>query len=93
MKRYPKTYKVCCSIHGKGNGCFVCDHLRSQSGKGYYCADDQKNPYPDAWCADCDRIYLEEGGWTDKAVETAFFRLVCHRCYPEVKRRNVLRLL
>lgn len=84
-----KKETVHCAVHGDGIPCYVCNHICSQMGKGFFCAD-PANPLSEAWCAECEKIIEKEGEWTKRALESAYFRLVCDQCYPVIKERNRL---
>ena len=41
-----------------------------------------------AWCNDCEKIRIKENGFTDKAMESVKLKLVCEKCYFEIKETN-----
>lgn len=82
------SLKVDCPIHGKSFATFVCQHLVNGKGRGFFFADDPSDSHPDAWCADCEQIRDEEGGWTDRAEDFAKVTVLCAGCYEVVKSRN-----
>jgi hypothetical protein len=78
-----------CDRHGQGRMAFVCQHLVGGSGLGFFHSDN--GPYPDAWCGDCDDLMMQTGHWTAKAECVAGIKIVCHRCYVNIRRRNRVR--
>jgi hypothetical protein len=38
-----------------------------------------------AWCAECHEHYELEGDWTDMTEPFAAFRVVCEKCFWEVR--------
>jgi hypothetical protein len=78
-----------CGVHGTREATFVCGHVTRGAGLGWVTADDPGNPYPHAWCRDCDRVLAEEGfAWNDRSEAFAQIRMVCAGCYEEFRRRN-----
>jgi hypothetical protein len=83
--------KVQCDIHGENHEAFVCSHLVGEpSGIGFNCADaTPDNPYPDAWCDDCDLILQAHGGeWNDEVEALIKISLICSGCYNRARARN-----
>jgi len=81
--------RVHCERHGPASATFVCQHLVCGSGLGFFCADDPADPYPDAWCGQCERVREREGGeWNDSSEAFAKITLLCHHCYEAARRRN-----
>jgi hypothetical protein len=80
---------VHCDKHGTGYAAFVCRHLLHGSGRGFFCSDN--GPCPDAWCAACDALMMQTGHWTEEAEKFAGIRVVCNRCYRNIRRRNLVR--
>lgn len=84
---------VHCERHGDRREAFVCDHLLHGMNQGFFSADEEGNPYPDAWCAKCEQIRLVHGGssgeWNETSEALLKVRLVCGDCYGEIKQRNL----
>lgn len=78
--------EVECDRHGVGYAAFACQHLVGGSRLGFFHSDN--GPYPDAWCGDCDDLMMMKGHWTAKAEKFAGIKIVCHRCYVNIRRRN-----
>lgn len=84
---------VTCEAHGDRQAAFVCQHLFSGSGLGFNWAEDSENPdahCPDAWCDACNTAFEAAGEWTESAMALANIKLVCDRCYEQMRKRNWL---
>jgi len=81
-----------CDEHGPSYSTFMCGHLVTGSGLGFYCSVEDDDPYPDAWCAQCNKVMLEENGWNDRSEAYTQIKLVCHHCYSNVKSRNQIKM-
>jgi hypothetical protein len=71
----------------------MCKHLLLDSGLGVFSDPEQPNdPYPDAWCSECERIRIEKGvsGMFNDDYARSVFKLVCGECYKEIKARNLI---
>lgn len=81
------NWEVSCQTHGKSFATYLCQHLADATGIGFFHAESSDiDPFPDAWCVECEEILQKEGEWTDSALKTANFRLVCAHCYPRARR-------
>ncbi len=79
--------KVNCRSHGDSYATYLCQHLADSTGVGFFHADHtDQDPYPDAWCVECEEALQRYGEWNEKALETASFRLICAGCYPKAKK-------
>jgi hypothetical protein len=80
---------VHCGRHGDNREAFMCKHLLEGSDLGFFCdTDDASNPYPDAWCSECERVRGESKEFKDDYAR-AVIKLVCGECYMEIKARHV----
>jgi hypothetical protein len=77
-----------CTHHGPSQTIFVCQHLPRGAGVGFNPATDPGNPRPNAWCDACDRMLVQERGWTDRAEAMAKIVVICASCYDIVEERN-----
>ena len=80
-----------CGQHGERCATFVCHHLAYGSGLGFFHAFDAENPddpWPDAWCAECDRVLMEEGEWNERSEAFAKITAICSGCYERARERN-----
>lgn len=76
-----------CDTHGDSWQAFVCNHLaESEAGLGFNRGEpSEDDPFPNAWCDNCDLIYQVHG---DEAQELIEIRLVCSHCYELARIRN-----
>lgn len=82
-----------CVEHGKARKAFVCQHLVTGSGLGFLDSGVRPdNPFPDAWCSDCESVRVAEGGesgdWNDRSAAFAQVKLVCSHCYVRIRGQN-----
>jgi hypothetical protein len=49
---------------------------------------DDENPFPDAWCDECEVICAAHGGWSDEAQKLTKIALLCSGCYERARIRN-----
>jgi hypothetical protein len=81
---------VHCASHGETAQTFVCVHLKGDSsGLGFNSEEiDDENPFPDAWCDNCEIIRAAHNGWSDEAQELVKIALLCSVCYERARIRN-----
>lgn len=81
---------VQCDTHGEPEKTYVCAHLAGDStGLGFNSdnpTDD--NPFPSAWCDDCEIIREAHGEWNDESQKLTKIVLLCARCYERTRIRN-----
>jgi hypothetical protein len=80
-----------CNRHGDNREALMCKHLLHGSRQGFlFDAEELDNPFPDAWCSECERVRTEKGesGVFSDEYACANFKLVCGECYQEIKARN-----
>ncbi len=81
--------KVACASHGLGQQTFICEHLVLDPQQKWFSDEPSvAQPWPDAWCARCDELYQERGGWNDENSSRLKIKLVCHRCYQSLRERE-----
>jgi len=82
--------KIHCDTHGETDQTFVCTHLVGEdTGLGFNRNDPtDDNPFPDAWCDNCEIIRASHGGWEDTPSELTKIRLLCSGCYERARIRN-----
>ena len=82
--------KVQCDTHGESEKTYVCAHLvGEETGLGFNRNDPtEENPFPDAWCDNCEIIRAAHGGWDEESEELASIRLLCSECYERARIRN-----
>jgi len=58
-------------------------------GLGFRCDEPTaEDPFPDAWCDDCDIIYRAHNGWTEESEKLVKVSLLCSGCYERIRIRN-----
>ena len=80
-----------CDTHGETPKTFVCSHLADTSSAGLGFNRDEPsehNPFPDAWCDDCEVVFQAHGGWTEETKGLATIRMLCSGCYERARVRN-----
>jgi hypothetical protein len=80
-----------CDTHGENHEAFVCSHLVGYSfGRGFHRAEPTNaDPFPDAFCDDCQLIYESHGcEWNDEVKALINISLICSRCYNHTRARN-----
>jgi hypothetical protein len=85
-----------CSQHGKIRAAFICQHLTKDTRTGF---EESFPTFPgipldeeeelQAWCDDCEKIRAKYDGWNDESMELTKIKLVCERCYFEIKEFNM----
>jgi hypothetical protein len=82
------TDKIECDTHGQAFTTFVCQHLVGGEGLEWHSTEpDEENPWPDAWCGECNAAFEREGEWNEKSESEVRIKIVCHRCYESTKAR------
>ncbi|AUC79958.1 hypothetical protein CW736_11550 [Nonlabens sp. MB-3u-79] len=85
-----------CSVHGKIRKAFICQHLNTNQKTGFEEAFetyrgmelDEEDDFQ-AWCSKCEKTRIKTDGWNDESMEFAKIKLVCERCYFEIKEINL----
>ena len=82
--------KVDCENDGEGYESWVCQHLFDNPAQAWFSRDPTSaNPWPDAWCASCDNIFLRDGAWTDDNSACTGIKLICHYCYERRRTQEI----
>jgi hypothetical protein len=91
-----KNLYIECSAHQKQRVAFVCKHLIGATKVGFNEAfetfEDMELADDDdfqAWCNKCEVIRQREGEWNDTSMAFAEIKLVCEKCYFEMKELNL----
>src|SRR5262245_51967658 len=77
-----------CDHHGNCYATFVCRHLASGQGRGFFTANVDDDPKPDAWCFACEQVLKAVGTWNDESESFAGISLLCSGCYDDARQRN-----
>jgi hypothetical protein len=73
--------------HGSGAGTpatFICRHLANGSGRGFHLQPDEEDPWPDAWCDECEHRLAQDGGWSEGAFLESM-TTVCGGCWDRAR--------
>ena len=86
--RVPDT--ILCDTHGESDKAYVCTHLVGETaGLGFnHRKPTKRNPFPDAWCDDCELICAAHGGWNEESEKLTKIGLICSGCYERARIRN-----
>ena len=83
---------VNCAAHGETQAAFVCRHLvGAVRSSGPAIGFNEPSPLgdePQAWCAECDTVYLDEGEWNDVSEGFAGVTLICSGCFADLKQTH-----
>ena len=84
------TNKIQCQTHGECEETFVCSHLVGDTvGLGFNRDQpSQENPFPDAWCDDCELIRAAHNGWNEESEKLFKIELLCSGCYERANIRH-----
>jgi tetratricopeptide (TPR) repeat protein len=80
---------VPCATHGASRQTYVCQHLVTGKNLGFITAEAPGEEFPDAWCGDCERVRIAEGGdWNERSEAFASVTMICSRCYVAAREKN-----
>jgi hypothetical protein len=81
---------VQCARHGEHQKTYVCTHLAGEEvGLGFNTSEPtRENPFPDAWCDDCELIRARQDGWNEASEKLTSIVLLCSDCYERARIRN-----
>lgn len=85
-----------CEDHEYRRVAFACQHLNKKTKVGF---EEAFETYEDmelledddfqAWCNECEAVRKLEGGWSDQSMAFAKIKVVCEKCYFEMKELNL----
>jgi len=89
-----KQNTILCDEHISARMALVCSHLINADDKGFHEAIDSDEPIElddnyQAWCDDCERLWLQEEELSDTFKAFADMKVVCEECYFKIKDRNL----
>ena len=80
---------VDCGPHGQRVAAVVCRHIVDATGKKVGFVENSSEPEDlQAWCDECEELFLEEGEMTERFREFNKMAVVCVVCYSEMKERH-----
>ncbi|MGA9070589.1 MAG: DUF2199 domain-containing protein [Terracidiphilus sp.] len=82
--------RIQCTTHGKSEAAYICAHLVGETvALGFNCNEpDDENPFPDAWCDNCEIIRAAHDGWNEDSEKLTKIELICSGCYERARIRN-----
>jgi len=87
---------VKCGEHDYRRRAFICKHLNHTTIVGFEEAfetfEDMELLEDDdlqAWCNECEIVRQQEGEWNERSMAFADIKLVCEKCYFEMKELNL----
>ena len=88
-----QAQRVHCREHGLRYATFVCRHLVSGNGLGFFAPDrtpisEHESDEQCAWCAECERVRQRQGGWDDVSEAFAGITMICDTCFDAARLRN-----
>ena len=92
-----KDKYVQCSVHEYRRRAFVCKHLEKNSKIGFEESfetyEDMEFEFEDddfqAWCNECEKVRIQQDGWNEVSMAFSNIKMVCEKCYFEMKRSNI----
>ena len=84
-----KPLTIHCGTHRDRISTVICGHMLGSSEKIVGFIENRSDPTDlQAWCDDCERLFLAEGGMTEEFRAFNQISLVCDLCYAMIKARN-----
>jgi hypothetical protein len=90
-----KDKYIACNEHGTGRLAFVCSHLNTKNKTGFEEAFEtfehmqlEEDDDFQAWCNECEVVRQHEDGWNETSMAFASIKLVCEKCYFDIKELN-----
>jgi hypothetical protein len=81
--------QIVCPTHGKRIGALVCCHMLAASDRVVGFVENSADPDDlQAWCYECEQVFLAEGGLTDAFERFNDRKVVCSECYATLKARH-----
>ncbi len=77
---------VSCGNHGEQVAAIVCRHHLTVSDRAVGFVENSDDPNDlQAWCDDCESLFLSEGNKTDAFMAFNNFAVVCADCYVRMR--------
>jgi len=85
--RNAQTFK--CSTHGTRVAAIVCCHMIRAKDRAVGFIENSSDPEDlQAWCNDCEHLFVEEADKTECFRKFNDFAVVCDFCYASLKERH-----
>ena len=86
-----KKDTIKCGEHDVGIATFICEHLSVEPNQEWFSdARTEIDPWPDAWCGQCENIFQEENGWNDNNTSKRKIVAICNQCYERLRAQEVI---
>jgi hypothetical protein len=80
---------VLCGTHGKQTPAVVCAHLLEETDRVLGFVENSSDPENlQAWCDDCERMFLREGSMTPAFLRFNDMQVLCVFCYERVREKH-----
>lgn len=84
-----KPLEVRCGAHGKRVASVVCGHMLAATDRIVGFVENSSEPDDlQAWCDDCEAMFVEEDGMTARFRRFVDMSVVCVVCYARLKERH-----
>ncbi|HEX2872559.1 MAG TPA: hypothetical protein VHP33_14920, partial [Polyangiaceae bacterium] len=85
----PKSGTTRCVVHGQSDAAFVCKHLAARvtapgASIGFVQPSPRDKNSRQAWCRECDAMFLREGQWNDVSEAFAKVTMICADCFDSL---------
>ena len=78
-----------CGTHGSRTPAVVCRHQVNIRDRIVGFVENSSDPDDlQAWCDECEWLFLQEDGMTEEFIAFNDFKVVCDFCYAQIKERN-----
>lgn len=78
-----------CASHGQAFSTYICEHLAANPCQEWFSRDpEESNPWPDAWCKQCDIEFQEQGEWNERNEGKVKIKILCHNCYEAARKKQ-----
>jgi hypothetical protein len=78
-----------CGTHGEQAAAVVCAHMLAASDRVVGFVENSSEPDNlQAWCDECEQVFLAEGGLTEAFEDFNDRQVVCSECYALLKARH-----
>ena len=85
-----KESLIKCSTHGSRAPAIVCCHQVNNRDRIVGFVENSSDPEDlQAWCDECERLFIQEDGMTEVFRAFNDFKVVCDFCYVQIKERNM----
>ncbi len=85
----PEPLTIECETHGTAVAAVVCGHMLQPTNRVLGFVETSSDPNDlQAWCDDCEAMFLREGSMTDDFCAFHDMKVVCQACFEIFKQRH-----